>query len=117
MLPLVLIAALSCYPITVQDRIAVPDDASRKAAEKLVRDIFKDDLAKTGGADRSTLIRKLLQQAAESRADAATCYALYSLAQEQAGVMGNVDLLWQAADEAGAVFRVEPAILKEAGLQ
>jgi hypothetical protein len=103
--------------LALQDKAALPDEASRKAADKLVRDIFKDDLAKVGSTDRSAFIRKLLQQAAENRADPANCYALFSLAQDQAAAIGDADLLWKAADDAAAVFRVEPAILKEAALQ
>ena len=105
------------FSLLSQERLPVPDDAARKQADKLVRDIFKDDLARPGKADRAALIRKLLQQAVESKGDPGSAYALLSLAQDQAAVLGDADLLWQAADAAAASFRVDPAVLKEAGLQ
>src|SRR4051812_17848638 len=118
---LLLLAALNCYhfcvaeTVTPQERLAVPDEASRKAADKLARDIFKDEFTKI--SPRPAFIRKLIQQAGESKADPATGYALFMLAQEQAALIGDADLLWKAADDAGAFFLVEPAILKDAAIQ
>src|SRR6476659_653266 len=53
-------------------KVAAPDAAAQKDAEKLVREIFKDDYAKRQPADRVSLARKLMAQATETRDDAVT---------------------------------------------
>lgn len=43
-------------------RAPVPADASQRESENLVREVFKEDYARTAPADRKALARKLLQE-------------------------------------------------------
>jgi hypothetical protein len=52
-------------------RLPVPDGAKQKDAEKLVRDLFKDQYSKKSAADRKTLCGLLLEQASKNREDLA----------------------------------------------
>src|SRR5687767_4510629 len=96
---LVMIAALLFCLLAGQEPAPAPSDADRKQAEKLVRDLFKDEFARNTPADRALLARKLLQQAPEARADAPTCFALLSLAEDCALQAGNLDLVWTILEE------------------
>jgi hypothetical protein len=61
---------LILWATAIQAKPAPPDPADQRAAEKLVRDIFKDDYAKKSPQDRSALARRLLSQAQEAGSDA-----------------------------------------------
>ena len=112
-----MLAALLLSMLVGQEPLAVPSEADRKQAEKLIRDLFKDEFAKNTPADRALLARKLLKQAPEARADAPSCYALLSLAEDCALQSGNLDLVWTIFEETGKTFAVDIAARKEAALQ
>jgi hypothetical protein len=67
-----------------------------KNADKLIREIFKDDFAKKTPADMVALARKLIAQGEQPDNDAPTRYALLKTAQEVA-TQGNDP----AADDSG----------------
>ena len=74
-------------PASVGSR-AVPSADDIKQAEKLVKDLLKDEYAKTDPAGRLALATKLLQQADENKGDPASEYVLLHEARDYA-VMGG----------------------------
>ena len=77
---------------TVANDIAkrsVPSVDDLKAAEKLIKDLFKADYAKTDAPSRLALIAKLLQQADENKNDAASFYDLLHEARDLAVLVGD----------------------------
>src|SRR4029453_11303706 len=50
--------------IDVSKRAPVPEAARQKEAEKIIKDVFKDQYAKKAPADRAGLVRGLFGQAA-----------------------------------------------------
>jgi len=104
-LALFLIAAL----VLPQEKAPAPKDAELKEAEKLVRDLFKEEFSKKAPADRRLLARKLLGQGREPGNPAATQYTLLSLAIEQA--VQAVDLETAKLIDDGSICVVNKADL------
>lgn len=72
----------------------VPDSSAQKATEKEIREIFKEEYARTGASDKTSLARKLVKQADDSKEAPATRFVLLREAR---------DLLVQSGDLAGAL--------------
>jgi hypothetical protein len=107
--------ALSSLAIVVlaadktDERSAVPPAGDVAKADKLVKDIFKAEYAKTKQADRLDLAAKLLQQASETKDDPAARYVLLREAGDVAARAGEAALAFQAADELIAAYQVNAA--------
>jgi predicted Zn finger-like uncharacterized protein len=97
-------------------RKPVPKDAELAAAEKLIKDVFKDEYAKTTTADKLALAQKLLEQARETKDDMAARYLLFREAIDLATQAGDLNLAFKAADELGKDFVVSGASLKAAAI-
>lgn len=116
-LALILMLALG-GAVPVQDgRQPVPDAAGIRNAEKLIREIFKEDFARKAPADVLTLAQKLLQQGEQPDNELPTRYALFKLAQELAVQGGDAGLAVRAVDGLSKYFAVNGAPLKLAALQ
>jgi hypothetical protein len=92
-------------------RLPVPDPARIKEAEKLVREVLKDDYAKKGLEERRTLARKLLQQAKDSKDDMTVAYVLLRDAQAVAAEVCDVATGLAASRETAKGFAVDPLSL------
>ena len=110
-LALFLIAAFG-FP---QEKAAVPKDAELKEAEKLVRDLFKDEFAKKAPADKRLLARKLLGQGKEPGNTAATQYTLLSLSIEQAVQAVDLETAMAALTDLEKVFAID-VVTQRAGV-
>jgi hypothetical protein len=97
-------------------RLAVPDAAAQKDAEKVVRDVFKDDYARKAAPDRVALAKKLLEQGLQTREDPASKYVLLRDAQDLASQGGNIETALQAIAELSKQFRVDSASLRSQAL-
>src|SRR5437667_4303042 len=91
----------------------VPDGATRREAEKMIRDVFNDEYAKKDRADRLALARKLLAQEAETKDDPAARFVLFSQASELSAQAGDVVMAFRAIGELTATFDFDPLKLKE----
>ena len=69
---------------------AIPPADKIKEAEKVIKDLFKAEYAKTDASSRLALAAKLLQQADENKNDAASEYVLLRKARELAVGSGDV---------------------------
>jgi hypothetical protein len=111
---LVLVLALSG---PMQDnRLPVPEAAAQKEAEKLLRDVFKEEYARKAPADRAALSRTMLQRGLEKDEEAASRHALLREAKELAIQAGDWDLALKATDSYILAFEGDGVQLKEATL-
>jgi hypothetical protein len=109
-------AAPPAPPVDVTRRLPVPDAAKQKDAEKLVKELFKDQYAKKSQADRQSLARALLDQAKASKDDPVSLWVLYREAQEVAVQSCDVRTAVAAIEEASKAFDVDPLAMKNAAL-
>jgi hypothetical protein len=103
-------------PIDVTKRMAIPDVSKQKEAEKLVRDLFKDQYSKKTPADRRTLAGSLLKEALKSKDDPASLWVLCREAQEVASQVADVNVALEATETTARFFDVDPLTLKTAVL-
>lgn len=104
MRPLVLLSALLITGLVhgqePTKRTSPPTGAALAKAEKLVADIFKDDIAQAKDAESKTkLAGYLIQQAKENRDDAASRFVLFRQARDLAAQAGDIHLAMAATDD------------------
>jgi len=94
----------------------VPDAAARKEAEKLLKELFKDEYAKKDPAGRKALARTLMGQRSKVAGDGSSAYVLFRDAFD-AAVQGN-DLLMalRVLDELSSRFDVDGPALRLSAL-
>ena len=102
--------------IDVARRQRVPEAARQKEAEKLIRDLFKDQYAKKAPADRKVLSQQLLELAAKSNDDAAALWVLTREAQDAAAQVGDVRLALEAVEMAARSFDIDALAMKGAAI-
>jgi hypothetical protein len=115
---LVLAFAATVGPDLAQadSRPPVPDKAEVAEAEKLVKNLFKAEYAKTKAADRAALAAKLLEQAGDSKDDVKARYVLLREARDMAAKAGDHDVYLKAADEIAANYMISAAEARTAGV-
>lgn len=96
-------------------RRPVPDAAAQKEAEKLIREVFKDDFAKKAPADKVALATKLIEQGAGSTEDAAK-FVLLREARDLAAGAGDPTVAFQALDALTKAFQVDAIKLRSSTL-
>lgn len=94
----------------------IPPAAAQKEAEKLVREVFKDEYAKTQTPDRLALARKLLKQAVETEDDMTARFVMLRDAREIAAAAGDADLAFRAISMLDGDFKIDALTLKHAAL-
>jgi len=97
-------------------RAPAPPEADQAQALKLIRDVFKAELAKTSPLDRRALGRKMVEQARDSKGDPATQYVLLREAREIANQIGDLPLALDAIDEISKRFEVDASPLRVAAV-
>ena len=103
--------------LLIQDpKAALPEAEAQKEAEKMIRDLFKDEYAKRAPADRRSLAAKLLKQAPQSTDSPAAHFVLLREARDIASQAGDLTTAWQAVDGMSQRFAVEPLPMKLASL-
>ena len=90
----------------------VPDSKAQADAEKIVKDLFKDDFTKRKPAERLALARKLFQQGIETNDDPATRYVLFRETMNLAAQGGSLAEGLNAAEELARKFEVQEPALK-----
>ncbi|HZE96364.1 MAG TPA: hypothetical protein VE981_05030 [Planctomycetota bacterium] len=102
--------------VDVSKRASVPDAARQKEAEKLLKDLYKEQYAKKAPADRLALARTLLDQARKSKDDPVSVWVCCREAQDLAAQVCDVRTLTAAIDETARVFDIDPLPARTAGL-
>lgn len=111
-----LLAALLMSPVVQDDRKPVPEEKTQKEFDSIIREVFKEDFAKTAPADRKLLVGKLLKQAAETRNDPPAVYALLVHARTIAAQIGEIKGGTQAVDELVKQYAVDSIALRKSFL-
>jgi len=111
----ILVLSLSAFAAQ-ESREPVPDSAAQKAAEKVIRDVFKTEYARKGPSDKLALAQKMLEQARQSQESPASRYILFREAQDIASQAGDHAVAFQVIQEMAKVFAVDPLALKTAAL-
>jgi hypothetical protein len=110
-------SALALKPAAdVRVRIGIPDLAKQKEAEKVVRDIFKEQYAKKATADRQALARLLLAQAKDAGNDPAALWVMLRDAQENAIQACDVPTTVKSIETTALYFDVDAPALKNTAL-
>jgi hypothetical protein len=103
-------------PVDVSKRLPIPEVARQQDAEKLVREMFKDQYARKTPADRKALARLLLEQTPKNLNDPAALWVLCREAQDVAVQAGDSKSALESIEIAARVFDVDPLPLKTAAL-
>ncbi|MCE9589005.1 MAG: formylglycine-generating enzyme family protein [Planctomycetes bacterium] len=85
-------------------RLPVPDEAARKEALGLMREVFKDDLRSIKREDRQAVARKMLEQSSDSANAPAMRYVLLTESASHASAAGDADTALQAVGQLAAQF-------------
>ena len=101
-------------PVDVTKRLQVPEVAKQREAEKLVREIFKEQYSKKTPSDRQALAKSLLAEAEKSTGDPASLWVLYRDAQDAAIQACDVKLAAIAIEKAAREFDLDTMALKTA---
>ena len=88
-------------------KLPPPDAADQKSAERLVREIFKDEYAKKGAADRIALAKKLIDQALQTKDDPVTVFVLLRESRDIAAQIPDAALTIRAIDEMAVRFTID----------
>ncbi len=101
---------------TPAQRLPIPDATAQKNAEKMIRELFKDEYAKKAPADQKALAQKLLQQGRDTKDDPAVRYVLFQEGMDLAAKVGDVSTALGAAEEIGKLYEVDGLALKTQAL-
>ena len=94
-------------------KVAVPDAASLKEAQKVVNGIYAEDIAKAKKPqEKAELAKKILQAATETKNDAAGKYVLLVMAKDIGTQAGDVETTFSAVDQLTESYLVEELKLK-----
>jgi WD40 repeat protein len=89
-----------------------PDEAAQAKAEKQIKEIFKEDYAKTKPADLKALSAKLLKQARDTNDDPAARYVLFREAADLAAHAGDAVTAIQVVGEWARSFAIDERVMK-----
>lgn len=113
MAPLLLIGTLLLTPLAQEGKkLPVPTAQEQKAAEKLIREIFKDDYSKNSPSDKAALAAKLVRQASETKDDVPARYVLLRDARDLSAQSGDLRTLLLATEDLARDFDVPPYSFK-----
>jgi len=93
-----------------------PDAPALKDAEKLVREVFKDDYAKKSPAEKLAFAKKLLKLGVESKDRGPECFILLREARDLATQNGDSATALKSIVELGARYEVDEVEMKSAAL-
>lgn len=102
--------------LDVSKRSAVPEAAKQRDAEKLVRDLFKEQYAKKAPADRKALARQLLEQALQNQDDPVTRWVLFREALDAATQGGDYRSASEIIEGMARFFDIDPLTSKNTTL-
>jgi len=85
-------------------KVAMPAAAKQKESEKTIKDLYKEEFAKTTPKDKAALAAKLDKQADESANDPAARYVLLTQAAALAAQAGELERLTAILDKLAAGF-------------
>src|SRR5579862_9340569 len=103
-------------PVDPAKKIALPPAAKQKEAEKTIKDLYKEEFAKSAPKDKAALATKLEREADESANDPPARYVLLTQAATLAAQAGELDRLAGILDKLSAAFESDFKDFKKAQL-
>ena len=94
-----------------EERLAEPSAAKQADAEKLIKEVYKEDFAKRGPDERRALAKTMIEDAKTTK-DVATQYELMVQAREIGIQLSDIDLALSACTEISKRFLLSGADLK-----
>jgi hypothetical protein len=101
-----------CASSAGQEKASVPDDAAQARAETMIKQVYKAEYAKTITADRRALAKKLLEQARDTKGDAASRFVLLREARTIAAANGDMLTAFRAVEQMAQAFGIDVAETK-----
>ncbi|HZE96912.1 MAG TPA: NPCBM/NEW2 domain-containing protein [Planctomycetota bacterium] len=105
-------APASVIPVDVFKRAPVPETAKQKDAEKVIKDLYKDQYSRKTPTDRKALARLLLTQGLKSNDDMVSQWVLFREAQDIAVQGGDAKSATDAIDAAARSFDIDALPMK-----
>jgi hypothetical protein len=102
--------------IDVSKRAPIPDAKKQQQADRVIKDLFKEQYAKKSQGDKKALARMLLDQAAKPQDDSSILWVLCHEAQDASIQACDVDSLSAAIDTTARSFDVDAIELRSSGL-
>jgi hypothetical protein len=96
--------------------LPVPDAAALKEAEKVLKELFKNEFARKDPAGRKALARTLMEQRGKVQGDPASSYVLFREASDAAVQANDLLQAFRALDELSDRFDVDGSSLRLAAL-
>ncbi|HLX62081.1 MAG TPA: hypothetical protein VKX17_12435 [Planctomycetota bacterium] len=103
-------------PVDPAKKVALPAAAKQKEALKTIKDLYKEEFAKSAPKDKAALAAKLDKQADESAGDPAARYVLLTQAAALAAQAGELERLTGILDKLAAGFESDFKDFKKAQL-
>lgn len=100
----------------VTKRHPIPDPARQKEAERVVKDVFKDEYSKKSAADRKAFAKMLLTHAAKSADDVPSLWVLHREALEMSIQGCDVASLSEAIEGIARYFDVDAMSMRSGAL-
>jgi hypothetical protein len=111
LVPLLIGSSLSAQPSAAKH--PVPSNTVQQEALKLAKEVYGDEFTQAKAPDqKKALAERLLQKAAESKADPPAHFILLKLARDIATLGGEVEVALRAADEMAGTFQVDAYQMK-----
>jgi hypothetical protein len=98
--------------VQANQKLPPPDEAAQAKAEKQIKEVFREDYAKSKPADLKALFAKLLKQARETTDDPAARYVLFREAADLAAHAGDAVTAIQVVGEWARSFAIDERLMK-----
>jgi hypothetical protein len=98
------------------EKARVPDPGAQKKAEKLIREVFKEEYDKRSQAEMVALSVELLQQGPEIRDDSVVRFVAFREAADLAAQAGDLEAAFRALDAMSKEYNVDRMRLRMAAL-
>jgi len=114
--PVSLLASFLLSPAYSQEpaKAAVPSPSEQAEADKVIKELFKDDYAKRTAADKIALAKKMLGQAIQTKDDPRAQFVLFREARDLSSQSGDVLTGMFAVDQMAKRFAIDPVAMKSA---
>lgn len=106
------LVAVMALSQTQDSRIPIPDATALKEAQKLIREIFKDEYSKVTPADVKSLALKLLDKEPEAKDDPKSAFTLLREARDLAASIADVEIAFRAIARMNEVFDIDAVTMK-----
>jgi hypothetical protein len=107
MIARVLLLALPLLAQAAPGKAPVPPEAEQKRAEKLIRDLFKDDYKASERAARRAFAAKLVKQGVETQDDPVSRFVMLREARDIAAEQMDLVVAFEAIDKLAEIYDVK----------